>query len=218
MDRRGHGRAHLRVTGEELALPIDHFAAEQAPDDRQTLANHRQPAAVGGSAQARLERFRTRAEARDHALAGRHGEGLHLMGGIEGMPQRHQRHPEPGASPRARSAPEIRHPRRWKRPGKTLTSPDRVRDVIHNFNADGFTSLCSGRGCDGFTDPLGAPSAGTASTCRRTEHGAKEGCCPRRHQPVPHQTTFARSADQAPDLVFRLSGWRDLNPRPLRPE
>ncbi len=25
-------------------------------------------------------------------------------------------------------------------------------------------------------------------------------------------------ADQAPDLVFQLSGWRDLNPRPLRPE
>lgn len=25
-------------------------------------------------------------------------------------------------------------------------------------------------------------------------------------------------ADQAPELVLRLSGWRDLNPRPLRPE
>jgi hypothetical protein len=24
----------------------------------------------------------------------------------------------------------------------TFTSPDRVRDVIHNFNADGFVSLC----------------------------------------------------------------------------
>jgi hypothetical protein len=36
----------------------------------------------------------------------------------------------------------------------------------------------------------------------------------------PGNHSGARSAltDQAPDLVFQLSGWRDLNPRPLRPE
>lgn len=37
---------------------------------------------------------------------------------------------------------------------------------------------------------------------------------------TPPETTrgLIHQVDQAPDLVLRLSGWRDLNPRPLRPE
>jgi Winged helix-turn helix len=70
----------------------------------------------------------------------------------------------------------------------TFTSPDRVRDVIHNFNADGFDSLYpkyKGGWPRTFTLPEAArsrrsPSPGRLSTaCRFQRSRGRNGAVPR---------------------------------------
>lgn len=92
-------------------------------------------------------------------------------------------------------------------------------DVAHGAELvrDFFPSAPALRGCIGLSAGVGQTlRSRSASRGPGAENEAGSQMAPK--GPKKRIRDLIHQVDQAPDLLFLQSGWRDLNPRPLRPE